>query len=194
MKYEPLTSDSFYHIYNCGNNREDIFIEERNYNYFLLLIKKYVLFVAQVWSYCLLKNHFHLLIKTKEKINDKDISQAFSNLFNAYSKAINKAYQRSGSLFKDRFSRIKIEEENYLKKVIIYINANAVHHGFVVNAEDYKFCSYLALITDKRTLVERDEIIELFENRENFKYVIKQKQDIIEQLIIGKHNSTLQTL
>ena len=184
MKYEPLTSDSFYHIYNCGNNREDIFIEERNYNYFLLLIKKYILSVAQVWSYCLLKNHFHLLIKTEEKISDKDISQAFSNLFNAYSKAINKAYQRSGSLFKDRFSRIKIDSEEYLKSIIIYINSNAVHHGFVDYVEDYKHCSYFALISDRHTLLERDKVIELFDNKENFKTVIKQKQVVIEVLAL----------
>ena len=148
MKYEVLISDSFYHIYNCGNNKKNIFIEERNYNYFLELLKKYILPIAHLWSYCLLKNHFHVLIKTKEGFNDKTFSQAFSNLFNAYSKAINKSYNRTGSLFRDRFSRIKIHDEVYLKQVILYINANAVHHGFVKQAEDYKHCSYLALISN----------------------------------------------
>lgn len=184
MKYEPLTSDSFYHIYNCGNNREDIFIEDSNYNYFLKLIKKYLIPVSEVWSYCLLKNHFHLLIKSRENIDNKSISIAFSNSFNAYSKAINKAYQRSGSLFKDRFSRIKIQNEEYLKSIIIYINSNAVHHGFVDNVEYYKHCSYLALISHKNTLLERDKVIELFDNKDNFKTVIKQKQEVIEALAL----------
>lgn len=182
MKYEPLTSDGFYHIYNCGNTKEDIFIKDRNYNYFLQLVKKYVLPVANIWSYCLLKNHFHLLIRTKGSLNNKSISQGFSNLFNAFSKAINKAYQRSGSLFKDRFSRIKISDEVYLKKLLIYINSKAVHHGFVDKAEDYKHCSYLALISDKKTLLERENVIQLFDSKENFKQVVKQKQDIIEEL------------
>lgn len=184
MKYEPLISDSFYHIYNCGNNKENIFIEEKNYSYFLQLLKKYVLPIGHIWSYCLLKNHFHLLIKTKEGFKDKAISQAFSNLFNAYSKAINKAYNRTGSLFRDRFLRIKIYDEIYLKKVIIYINANAVHHGFVNKAEDYKHCSYLALISDQQTLLERDDVIELFDTKENFKLVIQQKQELIEELAL----------
>jgi REP element-mobilizing transposase RayT len=184
MKYEPLTSDSFFHIYNCGNNKEDIFVEERNYQYFLQLIKKYVIPVADVWSYCLLKNHFHLLIKTKGSLEDNIFSKAFSNLFNAYSKAINKAYQRSGSLFRDRFSRIKIHDEIYLKSLIIYINSNAVHHGFAVKVEDYKHCSYFALISDKNTLLNRDEVIALFDSKKNFRVVIKQKKDIIEELAL----------
>ncbi|GGE24732.1 transposase [Psychroflexus planctonicus] len=184
MKYEPLTSDHFYHIYNCGNNKENIYIEERNYSYFLKLLKKYILPIGYIWSYCLLKNHFHLLIKTKENLNEKDNSQAFSNLFNAYTKAINKSYNRTGSLFRDRFSRIKIHDEVYLKKVIVYINANAVHHGFVDKVEDYKHCSYLALISNKQTLLERDEVIELFDDNENFKFVLKQKQEIIEELAL----------
>jgi hypothetical protein len=148
------------------------------------MLKKYILPVGYIWSYCLLKNHFYLLIKTKEDLKDKLISQAFSNLFNAYSKAINKAYSRTGSLFKDRFSRIKIQDEVYLKKVILYINSNPVHHGFVGNSEDYKHSSYSALISDQHTLIERDEVIQLFENIENFKFVIKQKQELIEALAL----------
>ena len=184
MKYEPLTSDNFYHIYNCGNNKENLFIEERNYTYFMQLLEKYILPIANVWSYCLLKNHFHLLIRTKENLKDKIISQAFSNVFNAYSKAINKAYGRTGSLFKDRFSRIKIHDEEYLRKVIIYINTNAIHHGFVEQVEMYKHSSYLALISDQKTLLERDGVMELFDAKENFKFVIKQKQAIIEELTL----------
>jgi hypothetical protein len=148
------------------------------------MLKKYILPVGYIWSYCLLKNHFYLLIKTKEDLKDKLISQAFSNLFNAYSKAINKAYSRTGSLFKDRFSRIKIHDEVYLKKVILYINSNPVHHGFEGNSEDYKHSSYSALISDQHTLTERDEVIQLFENIENFKFVIKQKQELIEALAL----------
>ena len=50
MKYEPLIEDTYYHIYNCGNNKEDIFIEEENYAYFLSLIKKHLLDVSDILS------------------------------------------------------------------------------------------------------------------------------------------------
>ncbi len=184
MKYEPIVSDSFYHIYNCGNNKEDIFVEDRNYKYFLELVKKYVIPIADIWSYCLLKNHFHLLIRTKEDVESKKLSQGISNLFNTYAKSFNKAYRRTGSLFKDRFSRIKIEKESYLKTVIIYINTNAVHHGFVERVEDYEHSSYKALISDKETLLKRKCVIELFGEKENFKFVIKRKQTIIGELAL----------
>jgi putative transposase len=66
----PLLFGEYYHIFNRGNNREDIFLEERNYVHFLRLYEKYILPVAKTYAYCLLKNHFHLLVKvrTEEEI------------------------------------------------------------------------------------------------------------------------------
>lgn len=175
MKYEPLQSGYYYHIFNQGNNKENIFIEEENYNYFLDKIKKYVCPVANIWSYCLLKNHFHLLIHTKENISDKNISLAFSNLFNSYSKSINKRYNRTGSLFRDRFKRKKINSEEYLKSLLVYININPVLQGFESDAKNYKHSSYLAILSDKPTLLMRDDILELFDSRKNFIYFIENK-------------------
>ena len=112
----PLFPGQIYcHIYNRGNNREDIFREDRNYAYFLELYSKYVLPSVDTFAYCLLKNHFHLLVRIKDltgskanllsqrldsredltgsKANlsgpEKTASRAFSNFFNAYSKAVN---------------------------------------------------------------------------------------------------------
>ncbi len=115
-----LFHDTYYHIYNRGVNREDVFIEERNYGYFLLLYTKYIQPVAQTFAYCLLKNHFHLLvrIKAEEEIQlpqsldqtlrvsetlrvSRDLypSKKFSDFLNAYAKSINKAYGRTGTSF-----------------------------------------------------------------------------------------------
>ncbi|MDG1730407.1 MAG: transposase [Algibacter sp.] len=185
MKYEPLVSDNFFHIYNCGNNKEDIFKEEKNYYYFLNLLKKYILPTCEILAYCLLKNHFHLLVKTRENVNIKEISQSYSNFFNSYSKSINKNYNRSGSLFKDRFSRIKIDKESYLKDLIVYIHLNPKHHGFTDNFKSYKYSSYHAILSKKRTDLERDYVLELFGERENFVFVHQAKQvNINERLLL----------
>ena len=61
----PLLYDTYYHIYNRGVNRDNIFIEERNYEYFMQLYAKYIEPVAATYAYCLLKNHFHVLIRVK---------------------------------------------------------------------------------------------------------------------------------
>ena len=176
MKYEILEANNYYHIFNQGNNGENIFIEEINYSYFLKLLKKYILPIADVFSYCLLKNHFHLLVRIKDIQEGKLISKAFSNFFNAYSKSINKKYNRSGSLFRDRFKRIKVKEEDYFKRLIVYINLNPVHHQFVSIIEEYKHSSYISLLSEKETLLKREEVILLFESRENLKYHLTQKK------------------
>jgi REP element-mobilizing transposase RayT len=119
---KPLQPGKYYHIYNRGNNRENLFHEERNYAYFLRLYAFHIEPIAETFAYCLLKNHFHLLIKVKDlpEIQSRDFSQPFSNLFNAYTKSINKAYQRSGSLFQRPFGRILVTSDAYFKQLITY--------------------------------------------------------------------------
>jgi hypothetical protein len=63
----PLLYDTYYHIYNRGNNRENIFIQERNYEYFMRLYEKHISPVADTFAYSLLRNHFHVSLKTKSE-------------------------------------------------------------------------------------------------------------------------------
>jgi len=65
----PLEPGHYYHIYNRGNNRENIFVEERNYRYFMQLYQKYILPVCDTFAYCLMRNHFHILVRVKELQN-----------------------------------------------------------------------------------------------------------------------------
>ena len=185
MKYEVLLDDSFYHIYNCGNNKENIFLENDNYNYFIGLVKKHITPVCEILAYCLLKNHFHLLVKTKESIESKKISQSFSNLFNSYSKSFNKKYDRTGSLFKDRFSRIKIENEEYLRNLVVYIHLNSTHHEFVDDFKVYNYSSYKSYFSTKSSSLYREYIINLFGEISNFKYCQEEKQlKILDKLTL----------
>ena len=171
MKYEPIISDRYYHIYNQGNNKEDIFIEEKNYSYFLHLLMKHIVKYSDIYCYCLLKNHFHLIIKTKENIEDKKIQQSISNFFNAYTKSINKAYNRTGSLFRDRFKRKIIEDENYLKHLIIYIHLNPQNHRLIEDYKKYKHSSYQSILSNSKTNLKRNEVLEIFNDKENFIFV-----------------------
>lgn len=185
MHYEPLIEGNYYHIYNCGNNKQDIFIEEKNYEYFLILLKKHILPCSDILAFCLLKNHFHFLVYLKENFESKTSSQCYSNFFNAYAKAINKSYNRTGSLFKDRFSRIKITDENYLKSLIVYIHTNPTHHQFIDDFKDYKYSSYKSILSKQPTLMQREFVLNLFENRENFRFVHNNKQlQIKEELLL----------
>ena len=172
---QKLRPGGYYHIYNRGNNRETIFKEPANYAYFLTLWKKYIDPVAQTFCYNLLPNHFHFFIRVREAESqpDKHIEQHFSNLFNAYAKAINKRYNRTGSLFQERFRRKEIGSDDYLTIIIGYIITNAVKHGYCTNAEAYRWSAYHGLICDKPTSLLRDEVLQWFGNRLAFINYIK---------------------
>jgi len=144
-----LTTDSDYHIFNRAVGGEKIFAIPENYSYFLLLFEKYIVPLADVFCYCLLPNHFHFFIRTKdgqtlgeemkrldykhadsEAQNPAFILQQFSNFFNAYTKALNKQQHRKGKLFMEPFNRRCVTTPEYHIKLIHYIHANPVHHGF----------------------------------------------------------------
>ena len=104
MDQSKLKWGHTYHIYNRGNNRGRIFFELENYDYFMRLYKKYIAAVAELFAYCLLPNHFHLLLSIKDQGDLEDsregiISAKFGTFLGTYVKAINHRDQRTGSLF-----------------------------------------------------------------------------------------------
>ena len=163
-----LQHGRYYHIYNRGNNRENLFLEERNYHHFLKLYTRYVAPVADTYAYCLLKNHFHLLVRTKVVAEQDQArttlkpSQQFSHLFNAYAKAINKAYGRTGSLFEHPFERREVTTEQYLRRLITYIHHNPQKHGLIADFRDWPYSSYRALCASLPTRLCRDEVLAWF--------------------------------
>ena len=186
MKSETFELGCYYHIYNRGNNSENIFIEEKNYFYFLQLLKKYILPVADIYCYCLLKNHFHIVLKIKDKLPgnfESKIYLPFSNFFNSYTKSINKSYQRNGSLFQEHLKRIKVSDENYLKQLIIYVHLNPVKHQFTEDFKSYKNSSFLAYLSNSKTDLERNFILELFGGKENFLFSHVERQIKYEGVI-----------
>jgi putative transposase len=177
----PLQRGHYYHPYNRGNNREDLFREERNYRYFLELYGHHIQPVAETFAYCLLKNHFHLLVKIKDEITQTSQvstqtsqvsktcevsppkpSQAFSNLFNAYTKAVNNAYGRTGSLFQERFQRIAVTTDRYFLQLILYIHVNPQKHGLVTDFRAWPWSSYHALGSAQPTRLNRAAMLNWF--------------------------------
>ena len=182
----PLEYGQYYHIYNRGNNRENIFIEERNYRHFLKLYAKYIGPIADTYAYCLLRNHFHFLVRIRtveeqektlrvsetlrvlETFKPKSPSQQFGNLFNAYAKAINKAYQRTGSLFQHPFGRVPVTSDAYFVHLVAYIHQNSQKHGFVDDFRVWPYSSYHAIISTKPTRLERDDVLAWFNGPAEF--------------------------
>jgi REP element-mobilizing transposase RayT len=175
QKIEPLENGKYYHIYNRGINGERLFKEQPNYEHFLNLYDYHIAPIAETFAWCLMNNHFHFLVRIKEIeeiTSEKKIpsSKSFSNLFNAYTKAINKRHNRHGSLFERPFRRKSIDTNSYFQNLIVYIHNNPVHHNCCDHPLNYPWSSYTTCLSDKPTKLKRKEVIELFDDLENFKY------------------------
>lgn len=169
-----LIPDIYYHIYNRGINRENIFFDERNYWHFLDLYEKYIHPIADTFAYCLLKNHFHILVRIKSEVELQPIiktpdypldlvpSRRFADFFNAYSKSINKGYGRTGNLFQHPFGRVPIVGNPQYSQVIAYIHQNPQKHGLINDFREWKFSSYTAFLSEKPTHLQRDLVLDWF--------------------------------
>lgn len=181
---ELLLHGNFYHIFNRGINGCILFREPDNYRYFLDLYDKHISPIADTYAWVLMPNHFHLLVRIKDDAEIRDPQgfinleglekapyQYFSNLFNAYTKAINKCYHRTGSLFEHPFHRKRIASSAFFRNLVIYIHNNPVKHGYRDYAMDYPWSSYLTCISVNKTKLKRDQVLDWFEGEANFRYL-----------------------
>jgi REP element-mobilizing transposase RayT len=165
----PLRPDCYYHIYSRGNNRENLFVEERNYVYFMQLYVKYIEPIAETFAYCLLRNHLHLLVRIRDPHDARtEPSRCFSNLFNAYARAFNRMYQRTGTLFQRPFGRRLVTDDRYFVRLVVYIHHNPQRHGFVADFRDWPYSSYHTLTTTNTTRVRRDVVLSWFGDTAGF--------------------------
>lgn len=175
---EILERDRFYHIYNRGINGANIFFNDKNKSFFLKRLDEHLKNYISVYAYCLMDNHFHIIIKVND--NAEIVTQSFSNLFNSYAKAFNKQENRTGSLFEKHFKRIKLSDEIYLKNLIIYIHINPNHH-LNLDYTKYRFSSYQSIISEKETRLQRTEVLALFGGIENFIFSHDQRADFLTE-------------
>lgn len=177
---QALERGKYYHIYNRGINSGILFKEKTNFEYFLQLYQNHIDPIAVTYAWCLMKNHFHFIIKLKEadeidSLKTINPSQSFSNLFNAYTKAYNKKYSRTGTLFERPFKRIEINNTTYLNHAIVYVHNNPVHHLVCEHPLEYPWSSYVSIVSNQPTKMHKEKVIALFDGTENF---IKSHQNV----------------
>ena len=200
IRTDHLEPDFFYHIYNRGINGTNIFESDENYLYFLRRLNVFLFPVCDFYAYFLMPNHFHLVVRIKsdkeiEAFSKNDnikqvfsekglhsydsiISKQFARFFSSYSQAFNKFNKnRSGALLESPFKRIRIDNEEYLKKVIVYVHQNP--KNLVKKLENYSFSSYRSLISDRFTFLKRAEVLEFFGDKENFIFCHQKEEDLI---------------
>ncbi|HRE74169.1 MAG TPA: transposase [Flavobacteriales bacterium] len=188
-----------YHVYNRANGSELLFRNDNNYYFFLRKIKQYISPVCTIYALCLMPNHFHLLIRIKEKKEVLDFikseenkiksdeenfcmheitSMQFRRLQISYAKALNKQLSRKGSLFIQNIKRRNIDSDQYFFNVLDYIHNNPVNSGFSYRAGDWKFSSFNSMVNDKGCCsgwIARDELIAICGGQSELKIILTNK-------------------
>ena len=193
-----LLSDFAYHVYNRSNYPELLFKKAEDYRFFFDSYKAYLHPFVDTYAYCLIPNHFHLIIRVKlleklvntveqlpiykqtktqkdwlqipeeERVANELLEHQFSRFFNSFAKKVNIKRERNTNLWNRSFKRLFIRNEAHYTHGIYYVNANAVKHKLVKSIVDYPHSSYHALISEKPTLLKREEVLNWYGGKEAF--------------------------
>ena len=143
-----FVANRLYHVYNRGNNAQPLFYEERNYRFFQTKLREYLSEACDVLAYCLMPNHYHILLHTHEEglrpVSNTSavpkLSRKLGTLQSSYTQAINKQEGRTGSLFQQKAKQKEIEEYGFT--CFQYIHQNPVKARLCLAPEDWEFSSF----------------------------------------------------
>jgi REP element-mobilizing transposase RayT len=163
----------YYHIYNRGVSKSILFREPTNYLFVLEKLQKYSLEnQVAVIAYCLMPNHYHLLLRQD---GEKPAGNVPQSIFNSYSKAYNLKYGHSGTLFEGRFRAKPIRSTSHLLHLCRYIHGNPVKDRLVADPADWQWSNYLEWIGERNVSPVDVEFIKTqFVDRQAYKEFLLQ--------------------
>jgi putative transposase len=180
--YTKFEEGKFYHIYNRTIDKKPMFANDGNNKFFLQKLRIYLSGVADVYAYCLLDNHFHILIRVKENMSNyrlvnqiEDtidthliISKQFRVFFQSYALAFNKQQNRFGTLFQTPFKRALVNDDDYFTHLIYYIHSNPQKHNLIGDFRDWEWSSYKGIISTKPSRLMKDEVLKWFGSEQEY--------------------------
>ena len=181
---------SFYHLYNRGNNRENIFFKRENYLFFLRKTKKHLLPHLDILAWCLMPNHFHFMVYAKPNIIPERCSNDLRVMLRSYTRAINIQENRTGSLFQQNTKVKPLDDEdshgmttNPLKDYPFicfhYLHQNPMKAGLVKRMEDWEMSSFKEYAQpDNNSLCNKTLAYQLLEIPENADQFIRQSYTV----------------
>ena len=157
MRSTQIVAGQTYHFYNRGVDRRPIFMCDENWRFFLRRMHEYFVPDAIVIiAYCLMPNHYHLLMR----VVDDDVARIVMQPFTvSYAKAINKQEGRSGPLFQGPFQAKLVDQDAYLKWLSRYIHLNPVAAGLASIPADWAYSSYRDYIGLRHGTLPNPEIV-----------------------------------
>lgn len=202
----PFVNGQFYHIYNRGSEKRPIFESSRDYQRFLKSMRYYQLEgpkpkfshfsptspiqpdptkkIVEINAFCLMPNHFHLLLKqTKEG----GITEFVSKLSNSCTKFYNTKYKRVGPLLQGEFKAVLVESDEQLVHISRYIHLNPLTSFLVKHLDQYQWSSYKEYINNTAGLCAKDEVLGYFKNPQDYQQFILDQASYAIELEFIKH-------
>jgi hypothetical protein len=201
----PFLPECFYHIVCKSIDGIKLFREDMDYHVFLQRFQQFTAPLFDVWSYCLLTNHTHHIVKIKsslaiveniKKMEDKTqamksflsdqnneqffdamIERQMNSFLVSVANYTNNKYNRKGGLFQKPFRRIKIADDIHLQQAIIYVHANAQKHNLVKDFKEHAYNSYSATVNNNPAFIDTKNLVEFFGGMQKFKSIHKSQVD-----------------
>lgn len=169
---------AFYHITSRGNARQNIFKSKRDYIEFLnILSDNLKRYNWECYAYCLMSNHYHLLIKTL----DPNLSQGMRQLNGVYTQKFNYLHKTVGHVFQGRYKAILVDEDKYFYELVRYIVLNPVKARMVKNPDNYQWSSHREMIGgSKDNICNKEKVLKKLQNIKEYKKYINLKTEEID--------------
>ena len=138
---------AWYHVMNRGRRGEEVYVERKDYRLFIETVKESAeLFNVKVLAYCLMPNHYHLLLHTP----DGNLSTCMRQINGIYAQRFNRVHQYDGQLFRGRYKSILVEVDSYLLQLLRYIHKNPLRAGLCEDLNKYEWSSHRGYLSDAK--------------------------------------------
>lgn len=202
----PFVNGEIYHIYNRGSEKRPIFDTKVDRKRFLKTLRYYQLEgpkpklshfsessliqpdsskkIVEIICYCLMPNHFHLMLK---QIKDHGITEFMGKISNSYTKYYNTKHDRVGPLLQGEFKSVLVESEEQLIHLSRYIHLNPLVAFIVKSLDDYEWSSYEEFIKNLDGICLQEVILDLFKSKQDYQQFVLDQADYGKQLELIKH-------
>jgi putative transposase len=184
-------SDAWYHVLNRGRRRESIFRDPKDYEIFLQTVQEACEFWhLRVAAYCLLSNHYHLLVQTP----NANLSRCLRHIDGVYTQRFNRRHGHDGPLFRGRYKALLIEADPYLLQLVRYIHRNPLEAGLAQTLDDYPWSSHQGYLSrsPKWKWLYKDGVLEMLAAKPGArieayrKFVVREDGEELRQLFSRK--------
>ncbi len=203
----PLVNGEFYHLYNRGVEKRDVYLNYWDYRRFFKSLYYYQFLgpkpsfskfsksesnlfkpvlekkIVEIICYCLMPNHFHLLVR---QLKDNGISNFMGQLLNSYTKYFNIKHTRVGPLFQGSFKAVRVETDEQLVHLSRYIHLNPVVSEIVKRLDEYQWSSFKEYMTQPN-LCSSSEILNFFSSKEKYRDFVEAQIEYGTTLEMIKH-------